>query len=154
MSYLNSGDIIGGQEARCYLTIDGRVEELFYAKKLEAKIEKKKSEIKALGKRVIQHKATGWNGSGTLTIYYMTSLFREIMLKYVNEGIDTYFDISVVNEDPGSTVGKQTVVLKGVNLDSVPMAMFDVGSEGMEEEISFTFEDVNLLDKFGKPVSQ
>ncbi|AUN11203.1 phage tail tube protein [Clostridium botulinum] len=152
MGFLKAGDTISGQEARAFLTVDGRNEELFYAKKLESKVEKKKTEVKTLGKRGEQHKAAGWSGSGTLTVYYVTSLFRELMIKYMKTGVDTYFDVSVTNEDPTSSVGKQTVVLKDCNLDEVSMAMFDVESEVLEEDMGFTFDDVDLLNKFGKPV--
>lgn len=152
MGFLKAGDTISGQEARAFLTVDGRNEELFYAKKLESKVEKKKTEVKTLGKRGEQHKAAGWGGSGTLTVYYVTSLFRELMIKYMKTGVDTYFDMSVTNEDPTSSIGKQTTVLKDCNLDEVSMAMFDVESEVLEEDMGFTFDDVDLLDKFGKPV--
>lgn len=152
MGFLKAGDTISGQEVRAFLTVNGRNEELFYAKKLESKVEKKKTQVKTLGKRGEQNKAAGWSGSGTLTVYYVTSLFRELMIKYIKTGVDTYFDISVTNEDPTSNIGKQTIVLKDCNLDEVSMAMFDVDTEVLEEDMSFTFEDVDLLDKFGKPV--
>lgn len=152
MGFLKAEDTISGQEARAYITIDGRNEELFYAKKLDSTVKKKKKQIRTLGKRGDQNKAAGWSGEGKLTIYYVTSLFREIMLKYMKDGVDTYFDISVTNEDPTSAVGPQTIVLKDVNLDECPMAMLDIETEALEEEISFTFDDVDLLDKFKKPV--
>jgi len=152
MSFLRASDTISGQEGRAYATINGQVEEMFYIKKLEGKVEKEKSEVKTLGRRGTQHKAKGWKGSGSMTIYYITSVFREMMLDYIKQGKDTYFDVQVINEDPSSTVGKQTVVLKGVNLDSVIMALLDTGSDALEEEVSFTFDDVDILDQFGKPV--
>ncbi|MDU1348269.1 phage tail tube protein [uncultured Clostridium sp.] len=152
MGFFKAGDTISGQEARAYITVNGRNEELFYAKKIESKVEKQKTEIKTLGKRGTQNKAAGWKGTGTLTVYYATSLFRELMLKYMKQGVDTYFDLAVTNEDPTSNIGKQTIVLKDCNLDEVSMAMFDVDSEVLEEDMSFTFEDVDMLDKFNKPV--
>lgn len=152
MGFLRAQDTISGQEARAYATINGQVEEMFYAKKIEAKAKKSKKSIKTIGKRGSQNKATGWEGTGTLTIYYTTSLFRKLMLEYMKTGKDTYFDLQIVNEDPTSSIGKQTTVLKGVNLDEVTLASFDVDSEVLEEEISFTFDDADLLDEFGKPV--
>jgi len=152
MGYLKAGDTISGQEARAFITINGRNEELFYAKKVESKVEKKKTQLKTLGKRGEQNKAAGWSGSGTLTVYYVTSLFRELMIKYIKTGVDTYFDMTVTNEDPTSSIGKQTVALKDCNLDEVSMAMFDVESEALEEDMGFTFDDVDLLDKFNKPI--
>lgn len=152
MGFFKAGDTISGQEARAYITVNGRNEELFYAKKIESKVEKQKTEIKTLGKRGTQNKAAGWKGTGTLTVYYATSLFRELMLKYMKQGVDTYFDLAVTNEDPTSNIGKQTIVLKDCNLDEVSMALFDVDSEVLEEDMSFTFEDADMLDKFNKPV--
>jgi hypothetical protein len=35
----------------------------------------------------------------------MTSLFRKMAIQYAKTGKDTYFTITVVNDDPGSTVG-------------------------------------------------
>lgn len=152
MGFMEFKDTISGQEGRAYITIDGRNEELFYAKKIEAELEKEKSEGKTLGKRGTQSKAKGYKGTGTLTIYYVTSLFIELMIKYIKTGIDTYFDMTVINEDPTSSIGKQTVVLKNCNLDKVKIASLDIDSDALEEDMSFTFDDVDLLDKFKKPV--
>ena len=77
MKTLNAPDTISGKEGRAYAKINGNNEELFYAKTIEANVEKSKSEIKAIGKRMTGHKTTGANGSGSMTLYYMTPLFRE-----------------------------------------------------------------------------
>lgn len=151
MSFLNIGDTISGQEGRAYATIGGQVEEMFYVKSLEATVEKNKTEGKTLGKRGTQHKANGWTGTGSMTIYYVTSRFRQLMLEYIKTGKDTYFDITIVNEDEGSSIGKQTTVLRGVNLDSVIMAKIDTESEILEEDADFTFDDVDILDQFTAP---
>lgn len=150
--FLHAKDTISGQEARAYATINGQVEEMFYAKKIEAKVKKSKKGVKTLGKRGTQNKATGWEGTGSMTIYYTTTRFRKLMLEYMKTGKDTYFDLQIVNEDPTSTIGKQTVVIKGVNLDEVTIAALDVDADVLEEEISFTFDDADILDEFGKPI--
>lgn len=152
MGFLKAEDTISGQEARAFITINGRNEELFFAKKLESKVEKEKSEIKTLGRRGTQNKAKGWKGTGTLTVYYVTSLFRELMIQYIKTGKDIYFDITVTNEDPTASIGRQTIVLKKCNFDEVSMASFDAEAEALEEDMAFTFEDVDLLDKFKKPI--
>jgi hypothetical protein len=152
MPFLKAGDTISGQEARAFATINGNIEEMFYAKKFEAKVKKKKKAINTLGKRGSQNKANGWEGTGSMTIYYVSSVFRQLMLDYMKTGKDTYFDIQITNEDPGSSIGKQTTVLKDVNLDEIVFASFDVDSESLEEEVSFTFDDADILDQFGKPI--
>lgn len=152
MAFFELKDTVSGQEGRAYATFDGNIEEMFYAKNIEATAEKTKAEGKTLGRRGTQHKATGWSGTGSMTIYYVTTIFRQMMFDYIKTGKDTYFDLTIVNEDPGSTIGKQTIVLKNVNLNSVIMAKLDIDSEMLEEDIDFTFEDVDILDSFGKPV--
>lgn len=156
MSYLKAGDTISGQEATATMTVknaDGTssVESMFWAKNLEATAEIEKTEVRTLGKRGAQNKPNGWAGSGSMTIYYVTSLFRKMVIQYIKTGRPVYFDITVTNDDPGSTVGSQTTVLKNCSLDSVVLAKFDVESEVLDEEVSFTFDDVDVTDEFTAP---
>lgn len=152
MKYLNAKDIISGQEATAFLKINGKIEELFYAKSLKATAKKKKVFIKTLGRRGAQAKTSGFEGTGSLVIYSVTSLFKKYMSDYIKTGKDLYFDIQVSNDDPTSSIGKQTVVLKNCNIDSVIMANFDIYAESLEETLSFTFDDVDILQMFIKPI--
>lgn len=151
MGFLKAQDTISGREGRAYATFNGNVEELFYVKTIEATVEKTKSEIKTLGNRAVQHKSIGWTGSGTMTIYYITTKFRQLMMDYLTTGVDAYFDIQITNDDPASSAGTQTIVLEGVNIDSVIMAKLDTESEILDEEVAFTFENVRILDAFSEP---
>jgi hypothetical protein len=157
MSYLKAGDTISGQEAVATMLVrnpDGTtsVEQMFWAKNLEASAEIQKTEVRTLGKRGVQNKPAGWSGSGNMTIYYVTSLFRKMALQYIKTGKPVYFDITVTNEDPGSTVGPQTTVLKNCSLDSVILTKFDVEADVLDESVDFTFDDVDMLDEFQAPV--
>ena len=156
MSYLKAGDTISGQEAAASMLVkapDGStsVENAFWAKNLEATVQVEKTDVYTLGKRGAQHKPNGWSGSGTMTIYYITSLFRKMALQYIKTGVPAYFDLTVTNNDPGSSVGVQTVILKNCTLDSVIVAKFDVESEVLDESVEFTFDDVDILDEFVAP---
>lgn len=155
--YFKAGDTISGQEAIARMNVhnsDGTttVEDLFYGKSCEAKVEINKTEVKTLGKRGSQHKPNGWNGTGTLTIYYATSIFRKMVMNYIKTGKPVYFDLTVINVDPASTIGTQTVLLKDCTLNSAILAKFDVESEVMDEQMDFTFDDADLLDEFVQPV--
>lgn len=150
--FLRAGDTISGQEGKATANINGIITDMFYLKNLEATFEKTKTEIKTLGKRGTQHKTTGWSGTGSMNIYYVTSAFRKMALKYAKEGKDTYFDITITNEDPTSTVGKQTIVLYNCNLDSIVLAKLDVEADTLDEDVDFTFDDFDILDEFGNPV--
>lgn len=86
-----------------------------------------------------------------MTVYYSTSKFRELMLKYIKEGKDTYFEIVIENKDPSSDIERQSVALKQVNIDNVTMAKLDINSTELDEEMTFTFNDIDILESF-KPV--
>lgn len=157
MSYLKAGDTISGQEATATVLIknvDGTttLETAFYAKDLEAKVQVNKTDVKTLGKRGTQHKPNGWSGSGDMTVYYVTSTFRKMIIDYIKNGTPIYFDLTVTNNDPGSTVGAQTTTLRDCTLDEVLVAKFDTDSEVLDESMSFTFEDVDMTEEFGEPV--
>ena len=151
MSFFNVKDAVSGKQAKAFATIAGRMIELFYAKSLEATIEKNKVDVPILGRTNTPQRSAGWAGSGTLTVYYVTSEFRQLMREYVNNGVDFWFDLQIVNEQPGSDSGKQTIVLKDCNLDSIIAARFDATSDDMlDEELPFTFEGYDILDSFNQ----
>ncbi|ANB56307.1 phage-like element PBSX protein xkdM [Anoxybacillus sp. B7M1] len=131
---------ISGKEGRLFL--DG--EELAYIKNFEATIEKNKSEVNIMGRRMTGHKTTGAKGTGTSTFYKVTSKFIQIMLDYVKNGQDAYFTLQAVLDDKSSGRGVERVTLYDVNFDSVKVAGLDVDSEALEEEVPFTFEDADL----------
>lgn len=101
-----------------------------------------------MGKTGLGHRATNWNGTGSMTVYGNTSKFAELVKRYKDTGEDIYFDIQVRNEDPTSTVGAQTVILKDCNLDSATIAAFDADGDWLEWDTDFTFEDFELPEKF------
>lgn len=150
MAFMNPEDALSGKMAKAYATINGQVEELFYAKTGEINIEKNKVDVPIIGRTNTPQRSAGWNGTGTLTVYYMTSQFRQLMIEYIKTGRDFWFDLQVVNEDPSAReVGKQTVIVRNCNLDSITLAKFDATSDDMlDEEMPFTFDDADILDSF------
>ena len=151
MKTLNAPDTISGREGRAYAKINGNNEELFFAKSVEASVEKSKSEVKAIGKRMTGHKTTGANGTGSMTLYYLTPLLRQMLKEWKDTGVDVYFDLGVENDDPASSAGKQSILLMGCNLDSVVLTKLDGDSDDpLEEDADFTFEDFDILEAFNK----
>lgn len=151
MKILNAPDTISGREGRAYAKINGNNEELFFAKSVEASVEKSKSEVKAIGKRMTGHKTTGANGTGSMTLYYLTPLFRQMLKEWKDTGVDIYFDLVIENDDPASSAGKQSILLMGCNLDSVVLAKLDGDSDDpLDEDADFTFENFDILEAFNK----
>lgn len=149
--YLLARDVISGQEATAQAIIDGQIVDLFMAKSIEATFTKRKSEVRTLGKRGTQNKTTGWTGTGTLTVYYVSSVFRKMALDYIKNGKDLYFTLVVVNRDPTSTIGSQTMALYNCNLDATTLAKFDTEADALDESMSFTFDDAEMLQGFTDP---
>lgn len=149
MKTLNAPDTISGKEGRAYAKIDGNNEDLFFAKTIESTVEKSKSEVKAIGKRMTGHKTTGGNGTGSMTLYYMTPLFRRMIKQWKETGQDIYFDMVIENDDQESSAGKQSVLLIDCNLDSVVLGKLDGDSDDpLDEDVDFTFEDFDILTPF------
>lgn len=145
---MNAKDAISASLAECFITIDGNRYNFMQAINLEAQFEKTKSEIPILGKTGKGNKSTGWKGTGSATFHYNTSIFRELLYHYKETGEDIYFDIQVTNEDPTSSVGRQTVILKDCNIDGGILAKFDADADYLEEDMDFTFEDFEIPEKF------
>lgn len=146
--YMKASDAISGKEGALYATIDGNVRQVAECKNISAKITKNKSEFKALGYRGTQHKATGWTGTGTMVIHYASSQWAKMMIDYAKNGTDTYFKLQLINEDPTSSIGRQTVTLIDVNLDESEIAKLDTESEFLDQSMNFTFSDVEMSDEF------
>lgn len=149
--FMKAKDAISGKEGSVIAVIDGKVVEVAELKNLTATITKNKVEFKALGNRGTQHKATGWSGSGSATLYYANSAWAKMMVDYAKSGVDTYFSILVTNEDPTSSIGLQRVKLIDCNIDEIDVAKIDVDADFLDQSVNFTFSDVDILDEF-KPL--
>ena len=142
-------DVNSSKLAYAYLTIDNKRKLLMMATKLEAKAEKNKQEVAILGKTSKGHKTSSVNYTGSLTVYQVSPLFIDMIKKYQDTGVDMYFDIQVVNEDPTSASGRQTVILKGCNIDSAVLTSFDADSDDwLQQDIDFTFESFEVSEKY------
>lgn len=148
MQTMNAKDAISASLAECYISIGNERYNFMQAINLEASIEKTKSEVPILGRTGKGNKATGWKGTGSATFHYNTSIFRELLASYKKTGQDVYFDIQVTNEDPGSGVGRQTVILKDCNMDGGILTKFDADAEYLDEDMDFTFEDFEIKEAF------
>ena len=146
--FMKAEDAISGKEGALFATINGETIQVAECKNISAKITKNKSEFKALGYRGTQHKATGWTGTGTLVIHYATSRFAKMMIDYAKNGTDQYFTLQIINDDPTSGIGRQTVNLYDVNLDESEIAKLDTEADFLDQSMNFTFSDVDMPDSF------
>lgn len=151
MSFLKAGDTISGREGSAFITIDGENIEMFELKNIEAKVELTKTEVDVLGKRMTQQKVSGAKGTGSMNIHKVTSRYAQIGIEYLKSGKVPTITIKITNDDPNSSIGRQSTLIKDVVLDSIIIAKLDVGTEVLDEDVDFTFTDADLLEVFSTP---
>lgn len=141
---------VSAKMAECYITIDGNRYNFMSAINLEVTFEKSKTEIPILGRMNKGNKATGSKISGSAEFHLNTSIWRELAYRFQQTGEDVYFDIQITNEDiTASDIGRQTIILRDCNFDSIMLAAFDADSDDvLTESIDFTAESFELPEKF------
>lgn len=145
---MRGANAVSGRNVMASAIINGVYHELFMIKTFEATIEKSDTVINAIGIIWSQHKGGVLNGALSITAYYGSPIFKEIMEEYANTGIDTYFDLTVTNNDPGSEQGAQTVTFHDCNLNNIQPAKVDVDSDALEEDMSLSFCKWTFTGKF------
>ena len=148
MTIMKAKDAVSGAMGSVFAEIDGNRYQLANLISIEATVEKTKSEIPILGRIAKGHKSTGWEGTGSMTLHYNQSVFREVMNRYRMYNVDSYFLIQVKTYDPSSQVGIEEVWLKDCNIDSVMIANLDADAEYLEEDVDFTFDDFEFKSTF------
>lgn len=145
---MSANDAVYGGLAECFVTIDGRRYNFMSMTDFESKWEVNIKDVPILGKVGMGHKPAGGKGTWSGTAHYNQSVFREMADRYQKEGVMPYFEMQVSNEDPTSTVGRQTIVHRGCLCDKISLAKFKAGEEILDEELSGTFESWDMPEKF------
>lgn len=146
---MNAKNAISASLAECFVTIGDNRYNFMQAINLEARIDKNKTEVPILGRTGKGNKAAGWKGTGSARFHYNTSIMRKLLEEYKDTGLDIYFEIQIRNEDPTTSVGSQTVILKDCNMDGGVLAKFDADNTGfLDEDVNFTFEDFYIPETF------
>lgn len=148
MTTMLAKDAVSGSLAECFVTLEGQRYLMMQIINLEARMNKNKSKVPIMGKSGKGNKSNGWDGTGSATMHYNTSIFRKLLQRYKETGEDFYFDIQVTNEDPSSAAGRQTCILKDCNIDGAILAKIDADAEYLEEDFDFTFEDFFYPEEF------
>ena len=148
---MKSKDTLAATEAKCFVIIDGKRYNFMNAIKFEAKMKKKKSKVPILGKPGGGNRSVGWEGTGSMTVHYNSSVMRKMELAYMKTGKDFYFDIIVTNEDKTNSLGRQTIKYLDCNTDESILSKFDSSaSDTLQETFNFTFEGAEMTEEFEK----
>ena len=145
---MRARDVNAARLAYCYATINNNRYLMMMAKNLKATVKKNKKSVPILGQTAVGHKTSGWEGNGSMTIYSVTSMFTKMMEDYKDTGEDVYFEMQIVNNDPTSASGRQTLLLRDCNIDSAVIAAFDADGDWLEQDVDFTFDDFKMPEGF------
>ena len=151
-TYTKIADTISSHEGKAYITINGTNRELFEVSSLKAQLDMTVTSKRMLGNRMTQHKVTGAEGTGSLTMYFMNSETLKQALAYLKKGNQAAVTLQVYNEDVQSTVGRQEVVMTNVIFASIPVATLDDSSDDpITFDTDFTYDGINILESFTLP---
>lgn len=151
MSFLLERDALNGKSGSGFLTINGENHEMFGLKKFQSDAEFQEADFKVVGTTLVQKKTTGVSLTGSMTIYYGTPYFLQMLQTYLKTGALPYFTIQITNDDASTTVGTQTVALYNVKLQKIPVAMLDADADYLEMEVSFSYTGIEVLNYFNDP---
>lgn len=155
MSFLLERDTLHGAAGKAFVTIDGRVRELFGAKKVQTQAEIAGTDMKVIGTKRIQNKPGGVKQTGTGTVYYGTPIFADMLAQYVHTGEMPYFTLQTTNDDKATSVGIQTVAYYNCKLSgTIPLSVLDADSDMLTFDFSFTYEDFDILSRFNDQPEQ
>lgn len=152
MAYLLAKDTVNGAEGKIFITVDGKNIEVACMKNIQTNGEIQGEDMRVIGTRKIQNKPNGAKLTGTGNIYYGTNLFTDMVLKYINEGIMTQFDIQITNRDPSTTIGSQTIAYYGCQLTgTIPLSILNDEESMLNYDFNFTYTNVARLTAFNDP---
>ena len=145
MSFLLERDTLHGAAGKAFLIVDGRVRELFGAKKIQTQAEIQGTDMKVIGTKQ----------TGTGTCYYGTPIFADMLAQYIREGRMPYFTLQTTNDDKATSVGVQTIAYYNCKLSgTVPLSVLDADADMLTFDFSFTYEDFEILSRFNEQPAQ
>ena len=113
-------------------------------KAFQAKIEFDKEDVNIAGDMWLNHKITGYSGTGSMTLNKTNSRMVKLLGDYLKDGKEPNITIVGKLADPGNG-GSERISLTGVSFDDLTLFDFEVKSLG-ETECPFTFQDMKTID--------
>lgn len=152
MAYLLARDTVNGAEGRIFVTLDGKNHEVACMRNITTNAEIQSGDMRVVGTRTIQDKPNGAKLTGTGNIYYGTNLWTDIVLKYIQTGQMTEFDIQLTNNDPTTTIGSQVIAYYGCHLTgAIPLSILNDEEAMLNYDFNFAWTRCARLQSFNDP---
>nr|DAM39075.1 MAG TPA: tail tube protein [Caudoviricetes sp.] len=157
MSYLMAQDTLNGAEGKITITRNGRILEAAGMRNIKTIAGIQTSDMKTIGTRKVQKKANGVTQTGTGNVYFGSNgsnLFTDMVLNYIENGVQDMFDITITNEDPTSSVGAQVMGYYGCVLTGdIPLSILDDEEAMLNYDFNFSYTSVKPLERFSDPAN-
>lgn len=150
-NFLLERDALNGKEGTGYAIIEGKKLPIFRFRNLFFKATMEQAVFAVVGTVKRQRKTTGIDMTGSFVVYSGMREWGRMVKKFLNTGIHEYFELQVTNDDPNSTIGRQTVSIINCKISECDVFSFDVESNFLEQNVSFTALDFEYLDQFNDP---
>lgn len=148
MAFDKARDVIATNNGTVIATINGKNRKLGEIIKLEAKAELNTEEVRVLGKRVVGHKPTSMELTGSVSMYLVSSLWLELNEQWKNGGPQPEISITTTVEDPTTSAKKQVVQLMDVIFEETLITSQDSEDGLLEFETDIKFDDYKTIQKF------
>lgn len=107
-----------------------------------------KNQLGVLGTTMKGNRKLGSSGSGQMSLYDITTEFRRRAEIYQDTGVDEYFDMQIIQYDPSSNTGRQSITYYDCNFDSLVLSQLDINSSELTCDMDFTFERYHIDDEY------
>lgn len=149
---MNPQDAPSAKHAECFVTIGTQRYNMLSAKNFKALASIETAEVNSIGRIMKGHKATGMDGSFSMSIYKCTPIFVNMVAEYKKTGVLPTFDIQVTSEDPATSIGTDTKIYTGCILDGdVLLSMFDAEGEFIEQDVEGYYSDWESASDYSNP---
>lgn len=138
---------ISTRSARIFFQRDGQNIPFAECTEFKASVKKSKEKVNTLGNFAVRHKYVGWEGTGSLSGYITNSDLLSREIGSLTTGQEQRFNI-VATYYGNEQQGNQTYMLKSVSLGNLPLGDLKSDDGIMKFETDFTFEGIDLIDKF------
>lgn len=150
--YLLARDTVNGAEGTIVIIRDGKNIPVVGVHNIRTSAEIQTEDMRQVGTNITQQKIVGVKQTGKGNISYGADLFREMVYRYINEGIMEEFALQLTNSDPATTIGSQIMAYYGCYLTGeIPLSIFDDQSRMLTFDFNFTWTRVSRLQGFNAP---
>ena len=141
-------DVFNSNLGAMYVRIDGKMRRVFELKEISAELENVKEEIMLINDVMTKHKVVACKGTGSFTIYTGVPEYAQILRKFIDQHINTYFEVTFQMLDPESSHGPRIVTLRDVCVDKTVLGHLNVENGILDEQMDITFDDYYISEDF------